>query len=652
MLRVDLGALVVYDGQECTVIEANASVARLRQLVGGHDTWIDVPSAAAAGLLRPISEPAPADATPSGVFTSEELAGARQREFHLLEVRNGLDAPDLSRPGMCASSLTERRAAKARELGVSTRTLSNWDRAYTDGGLHALIDRRGAAGGAKRRSLSDEVHLVIVEVLESTTFDSTLTDTMLANKVRALMTVRYPGLPIPSHQTLRRVFDDYDPQRRRTGKATTRRSEANRPRRGPHPITATYPGQYVEIDSTPANVLCVMDDGKPGRPALTIALDIATRSIVGFSVLATTSGHAHADLLARILLPRRYRQSLPPAMLLADSVILPAQDMVLLDGRQAGAIAMPYIRPETITTDRGKDYLSSTFVSGCAQFGISIAQAPPYSPTFKPHVERTMRTIDDQFFKTLPGYVGNSVANRGRQTEIACSGMLTIAEFADLFEQWLVLVWLNRPNDGLRDRSMPGRSLTPNQMYAAMFDASAGIPVPIDEGTYISLMPIERRTIQAQGITVRNIAYWSERLLPWIGRKCPTTKDGKWEIRYDPMDDERVWVADPEAGRWIECISTVLAHTSLPFGSSLRKLREMPPGNPDIGNEWAQAEYAKRSRKNAVRRAGNDVTVLRQRAGEPRPAPLPPAAPVIPLDAPPTPGEFTIVGRKEATDDQ
>lgn len=114
MLRVDLGALVIYDSQECIVIEANASVARLRQLAGGHDTWIDVPSAAAAGLLRLISQPAPADATPSGVFTSEQLAGARQRELHLLEVRNGLDTPDLSRPGMCASSLTERRAAKAR----------------------------------------------------------------------------------------------------------------------------------------------------------------------------------------------------------------------------------------------------------------------------------------------------------------------------------------------------------------------------------------------------------------------------------------------------------------------------------------------------------------------------------------------------------
>src|ERR1700728_1846318 len=118
MLRVNLGALVVYDGRECTVIEANASAARLRQIVGGHDAWIDVPSAAAAGLLRLTTEPAPAEATPSGVFTNEELADARQREFHLLEVRNGLDAHDSSRPGMSASLLTERRAAKAKELRV------------------------------------------------------------------------------------------------------------------------------------------------------------------------------------------------------------------------------------------------------------------------------------------------------------------------------------------------------------------------------------------------------------------------------------------------------------------------------------------------------------------------------------------------------
>ena len=152
MLRVDLGALVAsMTARSALSSKQNASVARLRQLVGGQDTWIDVSSAAAAGLLRPTSEPAPADVTPSDVFTSDELAVARQREFHLLEVRNGLDAPDLSLPGMCASSLTERRAAKARELGVSTRTLSNWDRAYTDRGLHALIDRRGAAQALSKR---------------------------------------------------------------------------------------------------------------------------------------------------------------------------------------------------------------------------------------------------------------------------------------------------------------------------------------------------------------------------------------------------------------------------------------------------------------------------------------------------------------------
>ena len=222
-----------------------------------------------------------------------------------------------------------------------------------------------------------------------------------------------------------------------------------------------------------------------------------------------------------------------------------------------------------------KTICRARLVWGCAQFGISIAQAPPYSPTFKPHVERTMRTINNQFFKTLPGYVGNSVANRGRETEIASSGLLTIAEFADLFEQWLVLVWQNRPNDGLRDRSMPGRSLTPNQMYAAMFDAKCRHP-----GTYRRRhlhLPHADRTPHHPGAghhgpRTSPIGCGQTAALGWP-RKCPTTKGGKWEIRYDPMDDERVWVADPETGQWIECISTVLAHTSLPFDSSLRKLR-------------------------------------------------------------------------------
>jgi putative transposase len=127
------------------------------------------------------------------------------------------------------------------------------------------------------------------------------------------------------------------------------------------------------LDSTPINVLVLFSDGKAGRGHLTVAMDIATRSILAFDIVPVgATGVEHADLLARMLRPRQCRPDAPDYMRLDKAGDLPAAAMLSADERQRGAVAVPYIVPETITTDRGKDYLSDTFVSACRHFGIGV----------------------------------------------------------------------------------------------------------------------------------------------------------------------------------------------------------------------------------------------------------------------------------------
>jgi hypothetical protein len=45
------------------------------------------------------------------------------------------------------------------------------------------------------------------------------------------------------------------------------------------PTHAARPGEQVQIDSTPIDVLVLLDNGVPVRADLTIAVDIATRTI-------------------------------------------------------------------------------------------------------------------------------------------------------------------------------------------------------------------------------------------------------------------------------------------------------------------------------------------------------------------------------------
>jgi hypothetical protein len=56
---------------------------------------------------------------------------------------------------------------------------------------------------------------------------------------------------------------------------------------------------------------------------------------------------------------------------------------VSLDSRLEQAAARPVIVPETIACDRGKVFLSDTFLSACQTLGISVQPARALTPTDK-----------------------------------------------------------------------------------------------------------------------------------------------------------------------------------------------------------------------------------------------------------------------------
>ena len=65
------------------------------------------------------------------------------------------------------------------------------------------------------------------------------------------------------------------------------------------------PGEVVQIDSTPLDVLVLLDDGVPGRVEMTGMIDVATR-VVPAAVLRPTTKLVDASvLLARALTPSR-----------------------------------------------------------------------------------------------------------------------------------------------------------------------------------------------------------------------------------------------------------------------------------------------------------------------------------------------------------
>ena len=161
------------------------------------------------------------------------------------------------------------------------------------------------------------------------------------------------NLTLPSSRTLYRLVNRLDRQRHSFGNATTRRTQANRPDREYGHQVPSRPGQLVEIDSTPLDVLVLYPDGGSGRVDLTLALDIATRTILA-AVLSPMAAKAvdAALLLARAMTPPmaqpgwadavRFSRSLLPEGVLAEPEVL-----------AEGLRERPVVSIESVTIDAG-----------------------------------------------------------------------------------------------------------------------------------------------------------------------------------------------------------------------------------------------------------------------------------------------------------
>jgi hypothetical protein len=151
-------------------------------------------------------------------------------------------------------------------------------------------------------------------------------------------------VPMPSRSAFYRLFAKLARGRHTTGSARTRRSLAGRPDGPFGQVTAARPGELVQIDSTPLDVLVLLDDGVPGRVELTGMVDLATRTVTAAVLQPTTKSVDAALLLARTLTPEPMRPGWPQALAMARSV-LPYQHLLEVDQRLEHAAARPVIVP-------------------------------------------------------------------------------------------------------------------------------------------------------------------------------------------------------------------------------------------------------------------------------------------------------------------
>jgi transposase InsO family protein len=513
------------------------------------------------GLLDTVPEPA--------------LRQARLWERHLIEIETGLppDAPEGAAPRPEYDprwrTLSERIGTKAAELtasgtSVSERTVHRLRLSWHDHGLWGLVDRRTTRLSSPAGRTDERVVAAVLDALRDQEQASTGTRSRLLQRVERLVTERHGEgvVPMPSRATFYRLVNTLSEGRHSFGAATSRRSQARRPVAPFTPTMASRPGEIVQIDTTPLDVLAILDDGVTGRVELTITIDVATRTICAAILRpAGTKAVDAALLLGRMLVPEPVRPGWADALRMSASLI-PHARLMSIDARLEHAAAKPVIVPDTIVVDRGRVFVSETFIAACRTLGVSVQPARPHTPTDKGVVERTFSSINTLFCQHVAGYVGSNPTRRGQDVE----AVWTIRELADLFDEWVIACWQNRPHEGLHSPFLPGRATSPNETYGLLVARAGHLPVCLSAEDYLELLPVEWRKINDYGIRLDHRTYDCRELGPYRRQSSGmNTKSGLWEVHYDPYDLSHVFVRDTRAGGWITVPWTRMALVSAPF---------------------------------------------------------------------------------------
>ncbi|MFI5746928.1 transposase family protein [Streptomyces sp. NPDC051644] len=368
-------------------------------------------------------------------------------EGHILEVLHGLppDAPQdtEAKPEYSPTrSLTAREGAKASELTVggykvSASTVGKKRRRYERSGVLGLADHRPVRKTPKYGTVDDAVVAAMRQAISEAVDASTRTGTFLLWRTGEILKSNDEdrGTQPPSRATLYRLLDKLASGTHTTGSAVTRRSRAHGAKAPFGELPAFAPGEVMQIDSTPLDVLVRLDDGVTGKVELTGMIDVATRTVTAAVLRPTTKSVDASVLLARTVTPEVMRPGWIDALRMSRSV-LPHRRLLSIDERLEHAAARPVIVPEMIVCDHGKAFISRNFLASCRFLEIDIQPAHKGSPFEKGHIEKMLNSVGTLFTQFLSGFTGHNTDRRGRNLDK--QPLWPLLELQELLDEWLV----------------------------------------------------------------------------------------------------------------------------------------------------------------------------------------------------------------------
>jgi putative transposase len=597
-MRIEPGAWVAIQGRRCCIREVLDLETVVVQDAETGETWHTK-----IHVLQPDrSTPETPTETAVAELTDIEAKDWQRARERFAIIQPLLDDPDCTR---------DKVHARAESVGRHPATLYRWLQYYRHNGqLSTLAPAKpGVRRGHSR--LAPEVETVLA---------ATIDEFYLHGQKRSaqhtyhevVRRCRNAGIQRPHPNTVRnriKALSDKEKLRRREGGKAMRDKYA--------PIPGAFPGAdwplaVVQIDHTPVDLILVDDvHRRPvGRPWVTLAIDVFSRMVTGFSVSFDPPGALAVGLcLAHAILPK-------DIWLARHDIATPWPVWGVMD---------------TVHADNAKEFRGSMLRKACEEYGITLHWRPVGRPHFGGHIERLLGTLNQEIH-TLPGSTFSNPVARGHY-DSEQHAALTLSEF----ERWLAILIV----EVYHQRRHRELGITPLQKYEEGIFGTAerpgrGVPERLLDETqlHLNFMAYTERTVQPHGIVIDEIQYYDDILKPWINSIDPRETTGKRKrkfiVRRDPRDISRVYFYDPELKQYFEIPYRNTAHPPI----SVWELREVRRKLKDEGRQLvnedlifdaynrlrvleAEAVHAtKKARREAQRRRGHG------RVERPRPAPV------------------------------
>jgi putative transposase len=495
------GGLFVFRGEPVQIVSELPIGFKIRNLRTQADT---------TAHLHEL-EPMALGAQPESAISISELSGATPEEWERArKIEAALRA--LMSSGASAQSDAEAAAALDISVGHLHRLRSRYERNPM---LSVLLRQRpGRKLGS--RLIAETAELIMTDTIRA---ELHVSPDISVDDLRDLIEgkCRAARVPTPGRTTVA--------QRLRVA----RNNPANLPaeigeelRRKqtlvPSPQTADEPLSCVQMDHTVCDVMIVdpISREQIARPILTLAIDVATRVILG------------------MLLSLEAPSALSVGLCLQHAVFPKAtwlRAMGLQDHGWPG-----FGVPLRVHVDNAKEFHSLALQLGCNQYHISLTYRRKGEPTDGAIIERHIGTNMGKV-RLIPGATySKQLRERPPHPEkLAC---FTLQELYQYLAREIARQHLKRP-DRLRSGKWLGKSPQDMWEHGWHINGRRAYPeVPESSDTFLLyFLPCKKRVVSREGIQLfGGLTYRSPSLEPLIARGVRRV------VRYDPRDLARVYV--------------------------------------------------------------------------------------------------------------